>query len=211
MTWGWERTEQPCVTLTYQSGPKNQRILFASTGWWGMERLCVQAPLFRENLWFSQMWQELKSDEASSLNGGALDKLWTSWSLYKASNFFLKPCLFPVLTLLSSAVSGAGEWICVLSVAPVDRSHLRLQAERTGGHKGSQRFPLLVLWGLRELGHHHRPSAQRGKTPRLRGQWASIQRWMLIYKLVLRVWITLGCFWWVSIRHWPVLGFFSER
>lgn len=155
------------------------------------------------------MCQELKSDEANSLNGAALDKLWTSWSLYKASNLFLKPGLFPLLTLLSSAVSGAGEWICVLSVAPVDRSHLRLQAERTGGHKGSQRFPLPVLRGLRELGHHHRPSAQRGKTPRLRGQWALIQRRMLIYEPVLRVWITLSCFFlWVSIRHWPVLFFF---
>lgn len=59
--------------------------------------------------------------------------------------------------------SGSGERVCLLPAAPVDRSHLWLQAAGAGSCQGPQRFLLPDLRRGSQPELHQRPHAQRGK------------------------------------------------
>lgn len=59
--------------------------------------------------------------------------------------------------------SGSGERVCLLPAAPVDRSHLWLQAAGAGSCQGPQRFLLPDLRRGSQPELHRRPHAQRGK------------------------------------------------
>lgn len=65
--------------------------------------------------------------------------------------------------LSSHSLAGSGERVCVLPTAPVDRSHLRLQAAGTRSHQSPQRLLLSDLRGRSQPQLNQRPHAQRGE------------------------------------------------
>lgn len=67
------------------------------------------------------------------------------------------------LCLPCTPLTGPGKRVCVMSAASVDWPYFRLQAARPRGCACPQRLSLPDLWGLRQVGHYHRPLAQRGK------------------------------------------------